>query len=437
MNRRRRHWRLESLEQRNCMIIFPAIDLRNGRCVRLRQGDPNAETVFGEDPAAMARRWADQGAEWLHVVNLDGALGATQRQVDALHAPTSILVQRPGASTPESSRDEMLRRLPVNLRRLHEIYHAVKIPIQFGGGLRTLEDIRLALELGAERVILGTVAVQNPGLVSQSLEKWGSERIVIGIDARDGKVATHGWQETTSMDVVELGHRMHAMGVRRVVYTDIRRDGMLSGVDVAATSRLGDITDLRVIASGGVADLEDIEALKNHEHYNVEGVITGQAIYTGRLDLAQAIEIGRRPLTRRSAGLVPYRNGGDGPEFLLLYNLFFEQWQFPRGGVKKGESDRSTALREFEEETGLSVACVLDQCRTELHYVARIRCYEIERTIVYFLARVEAGDISIGSENHGEARWESYSGTWNLLTETSPEQLPALDAAMAYLSECA
>lgn len=415
------------------MIIYPAIDLRQGRCVRLRQGDPNAETVFGDDPAAMARHWADQGAEWLHVVNLDGALGATGKQLNALHRPNNILIQQPGEDHPSTPHEDLMRSLPVNLRRLAEIRQAISIPIQFGGGLRTLDDIRLALELGAERVVLGTVAVENPALVAEAISQWGAERIAVGIDARDGKVATHGWQSTSSVDAVDLGHQMHAMGVRRVIYTDISRDGMMTGVNVEATARLGDITDLRVIASGGVAGIDDIETLKKYEHYNIEGVITGQAIYTDALDLAAAIEIGHRPLRRRSAGYVPYRLTADGPEFLLLYNLFFEQWQFPRGGVEPGESDMEAARREFAEETSMPVVRVHEDCCTKLHYVAVIRDYEIERTVVYFLAEIAAAEIRLGHEDHCEARWQNYQDTWELLTETSPEQLPALDAAMAYL----
>lgn len=403
------------------MIIYPAIDLRHGRCVRLRQGDPNAETVFGEDPAAMARLWAGQGAEWLHVVNLDGAFGATQAQITALHEPPGQ--RRTGAG----------ETLPINLQRLLEIRRAVDIPIQFGGGMRTLEDIRLALELGADRVVLGTVAVENPKLVSDAVDLWGADRIVVGIDARDGRVATHGWQETSHMDDVDLGHRMHALGVRHVVYTDIGRDGMLSGVNVEATSRLGDITGLKVIASGGVAGLCDIESLKYHEHFNIEGVIVGQALYTGALDLAEAIRIGHEPLRRRSAGVVPYRRGPSGPEFLLLFNLFFDQWQFPRGGVKHGETDVQCALREMQEETGLPVVQLHEDCRVELNYTATIRSYDIERTVIYYLGEAGPGDILLGHENHCEARWEPAQKAWELLTETSPEQLPALDAAVAYL----
>ena len=244
------------------MIIFPAIDLRHGRCVRLRQGDPQAETVFGEDPAAIARHWAAQGARWLHVVNLDGALGATRAHLQALHRPNNIKIHHPGAAAPETPQQELERELPINLRRLREIRQAVTVRIQFGGGLRTIEDIQLALELGADRVVLGTVAVENRNLVSEALLRWGPERVAVGIDARDGKVATHGWQETSRIDAVDLGHQMHALGVQHVIFTDISRDGMLSGVNVEATSRFGDVTGLKVIASGGVAGLADIEALK-------------------------------------------------------------------------------------------------------------------------------------------------------------------------------
>jgi phosphoribosylformimino-5-aminoimidazole carboxamide ribotide isomerase len=415
------------------MIIYPAIDLRNGRCVRLRQGAPKAEMVLSDNPTEMALHWVNQGAEWLHIVNLDGALGATQAQLDTLRRPSNILIQRPGTEKPESPEHELRRKLPVNLCRLRDIRRAVAVPIQFGGGLRTLDDIRLVLELGADRVVLGTVAIENPELVEEALAEWGPQRIVVGIDARDGKVATRGWQSTSQVNVVELGHRMHALGVERVVYTDINRDGLLNGVNLEATARLGDSTGLYVIASGGVANLQDIEQLKAHEHYNIEGVIVGQALYTNNLNLREAVVVGHQPLTRRSAGIVPYRHGANGLEFLLLFNLFFEQWQFPRGGVNNGESDKACALREFTEETGLSVKKFHEDCAVMLTYTASIRNYEIERTVVYYVAEVSSSEIRLGHENHCEARWQNPQETWELLTETSPEQLPAFDAALAYL----
>ena len=409
------------------MIIYPAIDLRKGRCVRLRQGDPNAETVFGEDPAAIARHWVSQGAEWLHVVNLDGAFDyqPSAQEGDGGFSPLVARLESPNAGLP-------VAELPVNLRCLQRIRKAVSVPIQFGGGMRTLDDIRLALSLGADRVVLGTVAVKNPDLVREAIERWGAERIVVGIDARDGKVATHGWQETSELDVVELGHRMAALGVLRVVYTDISRDGMLTGVNVASTANLGDMTDLLVIASGGVANIDDIRSLKLHEHFNIEGVISGQAIYTGSLDLAAAIAVGNEPLRRTSAGLLPYRHTEDGPRVLLLWNIFFEQWQFPRGGKEDGESELACAQREFSEETGLPLLRVHEDFRSTLRYVTRIRNHDIERTIVYYLAEAGSGAPILGQDEHSEYRWASLDEARTLLMDTSPEQLPALDAAEAY-----
>jgi phosphoribosylformimino-5-aminoimidazole carboxamide ribotide isomerase len=241
------------------MIIFPAIDLRQGRVVRLRQGDPDAETRYSDDPAAMARHWASLGAEWLHVVNLDGALQAGDRSI--------------------------------NLQRLIEIRQAVALPIQFGGGLRTLDDMDLALQAGATRVVLGTAAVRQPELVTQAIARCGQERIVVGIDAREGQVAIHGWQDTSDVRAVDLARRMAEAGVARIVYTDISRDGMLSGVNAAATAELAELAGIKVIASGGVRDLDDVRALLALEAKGIEGVITGQAIYSGALDLAAAIAL--------------------------------------------------------------------------------------------------------------------------------------------------
>ncbi|MEI2692833.1 MAG: 1-(5-phosphoribosyl)-5-[(5-phosphoribosylamino)methylideneamino]imidazole-4-carboxamide isomerase [Anaerolineae bacterium] len=244
------------------MIIFPAIDLRRGRCVRLRQGDPAAETIFGDDPAAMARHWAEQGAQWLHVVNLDGALGD----------------QGPAA---------------LNLLRLTEIRAAVALPIQFGGGLRSLDDVAAVLDLGVMRVVLGTAIVQAPELAAAAVQRFGAEAIVAGLDARAGLVATHGWQTVSGTPVAELGRRLRQVGVLRAVYTDISRDGMLSGVDADGTAELARQTGLRVIASGGVRDLTDIHRLKALKSAGIEGVIVGQAIYTGSLDLAEAVNSNR------------------------------------------------------------------------------------------------------------------------------------------------
>ncbi len=416
------------------MIIYPAIDLRNGRRVILRQEDPEKETIFWDNPVELAARWVQQGAEWLHIVNLDGAFGDAQAHLAVLHRPSTILIQHPGSSQAETPNDELMRGLPLNLRRLREICSNVDIPVQFGGGLRTLDDIRLAIELGAARVVLDAVAVEMPKLICDAINLWGPERVVANIDASCGKIATQQrWKKVSSLDAIELGHRIHALGVRRVIYTHINRDGMLNGPSIEAAARLGDMTGLKVIVRGGVAHLCDVGHIKAHEHYNIDGVIIGQAIYAGSLDLRQAIELGHQPLRRRSAGIIPFRYGKNGPEFLLLFNLFFDQWQFPRGGVQSGESDRNCSLRKFREETGLSVTQLHEDCRVELNYVASIRNYSIERTVVYYLGEVEDGEIRLGHENHCEARWQSAEETWELLTETAPEQLPALDAALAYL----
>lgn len=239
------------------MIIFPAIDLRQGRCVRLRRGRPDAETLYSDDPVAVAERWMREGAQWLHVVNLDGAFGV---------------------SSP-------------NLRIAGQIAASVEVPLQFGGGLRTLADIEKALGLGITRVILGTVALHQPQLVAQAIERFGPERIMVSIDAQDGRVAAHGWRELSDLEAVDLARRMRDIGVQRVVYTDISRDGMLTGVNVPATERLARESGLRVIAAGGVASLKDIQMLKAAEESGIEGVVIGQALYTGAISLPEALAV--------------------------------------------------------------------------------------------------------------------------------------------------
>ena len=409
------------------MRIYPAIDLRKGRCVRLRRGDPNAETVFGEDPAQIARHWEGLGAEWLHVVNLDGAFGFA--------ADFHPKVQRLSSDAQLASEE-----LPINLQRLQQIREAVDIPIQFTGGLRSLNDIELAFSLGADRIVLGTAAVRNPELVRTAIGRWGVPQVVVGLDAKDGKIATHGWQKVSQLSAIELGHRMAALGVELALYTDISRDGMLSGVNVQATATLADMTGLQVIASGGVAGLDDIHALKRHEHYGIDGVIVGQALYTDALELPAAIEIGNAPRRRRSAGIIPFRcragntAGGEAPQLLLLYNHFFEEWQFPRGGVEPGESDLDCARREFAIETGLPILKLDEGCPTALHFTVKIRGYEVERTIVYYPAEIGDGAVQLGHDNHSECRWCSLEEAQNLLKETSPEQLPALQAAARLLN---
>lgn len=240
------------------MIVYPAIDLRGGRCVRLERGDFAAETIFADDPALAARRWASEGAQWLHVVNLDGAVG---------------------------------RSAEANLAALERILAAVDLPVQFGGGMRSLKDVGRLLALGVERIILGTVAVREPRVVRDALEQHGPEKVMVGIDARGGRVAIHGWTDTSDVDALDLARQMRALGVGRVVYTDVERDGMLTGVNAQATARLARSSGLGVIASGGVSSLEDVRALKKHESEGVEGVIIGMALYRGTVQLSQALKL--------------------------------------------------------------------------------------------------------------------------------------------------
>lgn len=238
------------------MIIFPAIDMRGGKCVRLVKGDFSRETVFSDRPAEMALKWAGMGAKFLHLVDLDGALQGKS----------------------------------VNLAAIKEIIAAVDIPVELGGGIRTMENIEMLLGLGVRRVILGSVAVRKPELVREACAKYG-DRIVVGIDAKDGIVAVEGWGVSGDMSAAELAARMGEAGVKTIIYTDISRDGMLSGVNVEATVALARKSGVKVVASGGVASLEDIRAIKAHEKDGIEGVITGKAIYTGQLDLRAALAI--------------------------------------------------------------------------------------------------------------------------------------------------
>lgn len=235
------------------MIIFPAIDIRGGKCVRLFKGDFARETVFSDRPEEMAAKWEAQGGRFLHLVDLDGALAGKS----------------------------------INLDVVKKIVVTVHIPVELGGGIRTMENIAEVLALGVQRVILGSVAVKNPALVQESCQQYG-DRIVVGIDARDGIVAVDGWGVSGDVEAVALAKKMAAAGVRRIIYTDISRDGTLAGVNVEATARLARESGVRVIASGGVSSLDDIRALLPYEKDGIEGVITGKAIYTGSLDLQAA-----------------------------------------------------------------------------------------------------------------------------------------------------
>ena len=238
------------------MLIIPAIDIRDGKCVRLFKGDFAKETVFSDRPEEMARKWQNAGARFLHLVDLDGALA----------------------------------KKPMNLDTVERILRSVELPVELGGGIRSLEHIETALSLGVHRVILGSVAVQEPELVKEACQRY-KERIVVGIDAKDGIVAVDGWGVSGDVEAGELARRMVKAGVRTIIYTDISRDGTLAGVNAEATVALAKESGASVIASGGVSSLADIRRLKTLEAEGVCGVIVGKSIYTGALDLAKAIEI--------------------------------------------------------------------------------------------------------------------------------------------------
>lgn len=237
------------------MLLIPAIDLKDGRCVRLKQGDMNQVTTFSDDPAAMAAHWLDQGARRLHVVDLNGAFAGEPRNLSAIKA---ILAEVDG-----------------------------EIPVQLGGGIRDLDTIERYLDLGVDYVIIGTAAVKNPGFAQDACAAFEGH-VIAGLDARDGKVATHGWSKLTRHDATEFAHKFEQWGVAAIIYTDIGRDGMLSGINVAHTVELARAVDLPVIASGGLAGMADIEALCAVREDGVEGVICGRAIYSGALDFAAA-----------------------------------------------------------------------------------------------------------------------------------------------------
>lgn len=238
------------------MILFPAIDLKNGQCVRLLRGAMEAATVFSDDPPAQARRFVAAGCRWLHVVDLDGAFAGK----------------------------------PMNARAVEGIVAAAGVPVQLGGGIRDLDTIARWLEAGVARVILGTVALRDPELVKRACRQH-PEQVVVGIDARGGRVAVEGWAEESEVTALELALRFEDAGVAAIVYTDIDRDGALGGVNVEATAALARALSAPVIASGGVASLDDIRALKAHEGDGIAGAILGRALYDGRVDLAAAITV--------------------------------------------------------------------------------------------------------------------------------------------------
>jgi len=236
------------------MIIFPAIDIRRGKCVRLIQGRADQETVYGDDPAAMGQRWQAAGAAWLHVVDLDGAFGAR----------------------------------PHNLEVIRRLRQAVAIPIQLGGGLRSLETIATYVDLGIDRLILGTAVLKDPDLMHQALEAYPG-RIALGLDAKNGLLAVEGWTETTARTAAEVAQEFAPLKPAAIIYTDISRDGVKRGVNLEATRALAQATEIPIIASGGVSCLDDIKALLPLEPLGIIGVITGRALYDGNLDLQEAI----------------------------------------------------------------------------------------------------------------------------------------------------
>lgn len=241
----------------SALNLYPAIDLKNGECVRLQQGDMARVTVFNADPAAQARKWEDAGFRYLHLVDLDGAFAGK----------------------------------PANAAAVKAIRQAVRLPIQLGGGIRDEATIENWLEAGISRVILGTVAVRNPDLVKSAAKRWPG-RVVVGIDARSGRVAVEGWAEASDLDAIDLAKKFVDAGVAAIVYTDIDRDGLLKGVNVAATAAMARAVPIPVIASGGLAGIEDLVALK-HEAANgaaIDGAILGRALYDGRIDPAAALK---------------------------------------------------------------------------------------------------------------------------------------------------
>ena len=238
------------------MILFPAIDLKGGQVVRLFKGDLDQATVYGDNPGAQAKAFEDQGFKWLHVVDLDGAVDGK----------------------------------PVNRHAVEQIIAGTSNPIQLGGGIRSLEHIEAWLSAGVNRVILGTVALRNPSLVKQACQQFPGQ-IVVGIDARDGMVAVEGWLETGTTTSLDLAKQFEDAGVSAIVFTDIGRDGALTGVNIDATVELAEAVNIPVIASGGLKDISDLKALIDRQCAGIEGVISGRALYEGTIDVASALEL--------------------------------------------------------------------------------------------------------------------------------------------------
>ena len=238
------------------MILYPAIDLKEGRCVRLRQGDMDQATVFNDDPAAQAAEFAAVGFNWLHIVDLDGAFAGR----------------------------------PANGAAVEAILQAVSLPIQLGGGIRDLATVEAWLTRGVRRVIIGTAAVRDPELVKEAAKKFPG-RVAVGLDARDGKVAVQGWAESSEMTVLDIAQRFEDAGIAAIIFTDIARDGLLRGLNLDATIALANSITIPVIASGGLASIADVKALLEPRANKLEGAISGRALYDGRLDAAKAMAL--------------------------------------------------------------------------------------------------------------------------------------------------
>ena len=238
------------------MIIIPAVDIKNGRCVRLLQGRKDEETVFSNDPVRMARKWDDEGAELIHVIDLDGAF----------------------------------EKSPQNMNSIKKIIESVKAGVQVGGGIRDKKTIRMFIDLGAKRVIIGTEAIKNPKLVKDACKEFPG-RIVVGIDARNGMVAIEGWTETTKIKAVDLAKQFEDCGVAAINFTDIYRDGMQTGPNIKETMIISESVSIPVVASGGVSTIEDIKKLIQLEKFGGTGIITGRALYSKNLNLKEAIEL--------------------------------------------------------------------------------------------------------------------------------------------------